>query len=195
AFVRALVANYAWAALLGAIPGILALVAALAGAGGTWRIVLVVVSILFLLLGALLGALAGFLYKAVTTPPDNRFGLCSGGSWQTGLSFDPGQEPLDPGKQPKPLAEWLTDLLDGIARQHEVAPGRPLTFGDLWDAGKPAPAGETPAARRERLLALSPADRVIDLRVITTNLSLGTPYRLPFAWAKWPRNESKFYFE
>ena len=57
--------------------------------------------------------------------------------------------------------------------------GRPLTLGDLW--------GPAAAARaRLRRPAQVPAGEVrrqrdIDLQVMTTDLTLGRPFRLPFA--------------
>jgi predicted acylesterase/phospholipase RssA len=63
---------------------------------------------------------------------------------------------------PEPLTEWLHHLI-GRASGVEV-----LTFGDLW--GKEGP-------------------REIDLAMITTCLTLGRPYRLPF------RLDDAFYFD
>ena len=56
------------------------------------------------------------------------------------------------------LTDWLTDLLDdlaGVERGADGVRGRPLTFGDLEAAG-------------------------IELRAMTTCLTLGRPYSLPF---------------
>ena len=63
-----------------------------------------------------------------------------------------------PGAQAPALTEWLTDLLDdlaGVERAAGGARGRPLTFGDL-------------------------AAREIELRAMTTCLTFGRPYSLPF---------------
>jgi predicted acylesterase/phospholipase RssA len=59
----------------------------------------------------------------------------------------------DPGRGPQALTEWLTDELDGLAGK--TAPASPLTFGDLQDRG-------------------------VGLRMMTTSLTHGTPYALPF---------------
>ena len=58
------------------------------------------------------------------------------------------------------LTPWLTDLIDRLAGQ----PGHagPLTFRDLWD-------GESPDGERS-----------IEFEVITTCLTHGRPYRIPF---------------
>lgn len=70
-----------------------------------------------------------------------------------------GLAPEQPG-MPPPLTNWLTDLLDQLAGL--PLDGRPLTFGDLW--GSPDPK----------------AERAINLEVMTTNLTHGRPYRIPF---------------
>jgi hypothetical protein len=60
---------------------------------------------------------------------------------------------------PSALSEWLCNLLDELAGR----PGaeRPLLFGDLWGKG-------------------GAEDPDVDLRMVTTNLTLGRPYTLPF---------------
>jgi predicted acylesterase/phospholipase RssA len=63
-----------------------------------------------------------------------------------------------PGAAGPALTDWLTDLLDdlaGVERGDAGERGRPLTFGDLETAG-------------------------IELRAMTTCLTLGRPYSLPF---------------
>ncbi|MEA2694507.1 MAG: hypothetical protein QOJ16_3894 [Acidobacteriota bacterium] len=110
-------------------------------------------SALLALAGALLGSLALVAGRAVSTLPANAFGLCRG-------LADPGEgHPEAP-----PLTPWLADLLDELAGK-DPADG-PLTFGDLWKANPPADA--------------KPGERSIDLQVMTTCVSLGRPYRIPF---------------
>ncbi len=58
------------------------------------------------------------------------------------------------------LTPWLAGLLDDLAGRHD--PARPLTFGDLWGHRDPA------------------RERDINLEVLTTNLTHGRPYRIPF---------------
>jgi hypothetical protein len=70
-----------------------------------------------------------------------------------------------------PLTPWLADLLDEIAGKDPAKDG-PLTFGDLWGADK-----------RE--------DAIVNLDMMTTNVSYGRPYRLPF----FPDEENIFYFK
>jgi predicted acylesterase/phospholipase RssA len=61
---------------------------------------------------------------------------------------------------PPPLTTWLTDLLDRLAG---VPEGEVLTFGDLWGGAERA------------------KDREVNLEMMTTSLTEGRPYRLPFA--------------
>lgn len=64
----------------------------------------------------------------------------------------------DEERQPPPLVTWLADYLDDLAENHD--PAKPLTFGDLWGDGSD--------------------HRDINLEMMTTNLTHGRPYRLPF---------------
>ena len=98
------------------------------------------------------------LYRRVTTAvPNNGFGICSGLS----QSRKNRQTPLA-------LTTWLSHLLNRAAGMREQ--GRPLTFGDLWQASE------------------DDRERNINLQMMTTNLTHGRPYRLPFA-------EKVFYFD
>ncbi|MCU0226250.1 MAG: patatin-like phospholipase family protein, partial [Bryobacterales bacterium] len=65
------------------------------------------------------------------------------------------------------LIPWLSDLLDRYAGQPSDTP---LTFGDLWDS-------EDPSTYKR-----------INLEMMTTSLTHGRPYRLPF-------DERVFYFK
>jgi predicted acylesterase/phospholipase RssA len=73
-------------------------------------------------------------------------------------------------KHPLALTPWLSRLLNRAAGLDEQGP--PLTFGQLWQAGE------------------DPKGRNINLQMMTTNLTHGRPYRLPF-----PENENVFYFD
>jgi predicted acylesterase/phospholipase RssA len=70
---------------------------------------------------------------------------------------------------PPALTEWLYDLLQDIARKETVAP---LTFGDL----------------RRACFAETPGQDGIVLRMMTTCLTAGRPFTLPFS-------ENRFYFD
>lgn len=66
------------------------------------------------------------------------------------------------------LTPWLTDLLNALAGKHD--PREPLVFRDLWGHADP-----------ER-------EKQINLEMMTTCLSQGRPYRVPF-------KENEFYFK
>ena len=71
-------------------------------------------------------------------------------------------------QSPLALTTWLSRLLNRAAGMPEQE--RPLTFGDLWQASE------------------EDQERNINLQMMTTNLTHGRPYRLPFA-------EKVFYFD
>ncbi len=86
---------------------------------------------------------------------DNDFGLCTG-------MADGNLEDRDP----PPLTQWLSDKIDELAGKS--ASDAPLTFGDLWKAK--APPGFESAM----------GDRSIDLLMVSTCVTFGKPYTLPF---------------
>jgi predicted acylesterase/phospholipase RssA len=124
-----------------------------------------VVSIVFLLLtlaSVLVLVLAFILFEfyrdLVNGLVPNGFGLCTGGH----AAGVPNDEPS--------LVEWLHEGIQAAARK---TLDQPLTFRDLWEApGGPIQASAPAAARTQKT-------RSIDLRMITTNLTLGRPYGLP----------------
>lgn len=67
----------------------------------------------------------------------------------------------------QPLTTWLADIIDRLAGKPSTED--PLTFGDLW--------GDLPDG-----------EPAIDLQMMTTSLTHGRPYRLPF-------EEDTFYFD
>lgn len=67
-----------------------------------------------------------------------------------------------PGSRVPALTDWIYESLQEIAFGDAKA-ARPLTFGDLWSAGQ----------------AIRPAQPVIELRAVTTDLSMGRPRSLP----------------
>jgi predicted acylesterase/phospholipase RssA len=124
--------------------------------------------------GAAAGALAGLGRRAWTTlRPSLGFGLCPGGGDEP-----PGQHPLATDAPPAPLSVWLADLIDELAG--EGVTHRPLTFGDLWWARD----GEKPPV--DELRKMPERERTIHLATITTSLTLGRPYRLPFEATAFP---------
>jgi predicted acylesterase/phospholipase RssA len=89
----------------------------------------------------------------------NFFGMCSGFS-ETSVDGRP------------PLTNWLHGYLNTVAGKPADSP---LTFGDLWGA----PQADDPIQ----------AERAINLEMMTTNLTHGRPYSLPF-----PESESRQFF-
>jgi hypothetical protein len=71
---------------------------------------------------------------------------------------------LSEGGERPGFTEWLSDQIDELAGLPEA--DRPLTFGQLW-------AGDTKTSG-------APTSRHIDLRMITTCLSEGRPYEMPW---------------
>ena len=120
-------------------------------------------------LGGLFIALTGFavlllrlLRGQLKAVVEGRFGLSSGMA----------QAPA--GEAPS-LTPWLHGLLNELAG---LPSERPLTFGDLWNA-------PVPAAGRGLLREGEPS---IDLKMITTAITHGRPYELPF-------RENTLYFQ
>ena len=105
--------------------------------------------------------------------PDNDYGFCNGSGFKG--SADPGKpdRPAADFKQRDPSAftDWLYDSIQTVAGR--TPQDSPLTFLDLWTAGRPTAsvkASESP-----------PEDAAVDLRLVTTCLSHQRPYRLPWA--------------
>ena len=113
-------------------------------------------ALLLVLIGGALGV--GLLAVAVVVITlrdlkDNDFGFCPGRT--------------QPGRDDPALSDWLADRIEmaaGRMTKDGPKPDRPLTFGDIW-AGKDG-TGSTDK-------------RVINLRMMTTNLSLRRPNALP----------------
>jgi predicted acylesterase/phospholipase RssA len=142
--------------------------------GGQGRVVawmLLVAFLLWLVIAlvvALLAATAWVGWRTYRAVSDNGFGLCNGH-----LSDGRVKHP--------PLTDWMATTLDGVAGLE----GGPLTFGHLWGAE----ASETYRRLKARQAA---GGRVttkdwgafrpnIDLKVMTTNLTLRKPYAFPFS--------------
>ncbi len=88
---------------------------------------------------------------------DNGFGLCTG--MANGINAE---EP--------PLTAWLAQRIDEVAGVE--GRGHPLTFADLWGA---------PIPQHLRTTMTRLDDRSIDFRAITTCVTFGRPFELPFA--------------
>jgi hypothetical protein len=134
---------------------------------GPWAGALVMAWLLASLLVATVAAAARLLWATYRALPENGFGLCDGHT-------------RDPATNHVPLTDWISSTIDEMAG----CSSRPLTFGDLWgdeakrtraELRKPTAANDdvTPTDRRE----FTP---IIDLKVMTTNLTFRRPYEFPF---------------
>ena len=177
----ALIRQFPFAALLGVLlwlvlgllpVAVLAWGALSVTAGTLWygvlaALLLAGLGLLLALASAVLLALAGpvalLVRRTLKALPKNFFGLCTG--------FVPeADSEADMDKSKPPLTVWLADLIDELAG---LAPGgAPLTFGQLWGGDDPA------------------APRAINLEMMTTSLTHGLPFRLPFE----PRFQRTFFF-
>lgn len=160
---RALVCQYRWAALAGAVPGALLALLAWRSHAGPLSMITFLIGLGFAMLGLLLlpaiEALIAFGHRV----PENLFGLCSGMPGATRAGRHPADAPKHSGTA---LAVWLTRYLNELAGCE--ADGAPLTFGQLWSPT--TPRGQRP-----------PEDfREIKLEMLSTCLTWGRPFRLPF---------------
>lgn len=162
--------RYSVTSLLGAVPGFtLAVFSFLRLEAGAIAWVWGITGILLGLVGAGLGAAGAFLAEFVREIPRNNFGFCTG---------MPGKDDIGPVSSAQPLTTWLTEYLNDVAG---FEPGhRPLIFGDLWN---PLNDPKHPADVRE-----------VNLEMMTTNLTHGRPYRLPFRYDDDLKENHLFYF-
>jgi hypothetical protein len=158
-----LLAPLGWAVLFSMV---LALVAVVLhdrhpGGGGWWTLG-VVIGLLLALIAALAWA-AGQAWRDLREGLiDNDLGLCRGGP--SGNAAADLERPA--------LVAWMHE---GIQRAAGLAPNDlPLTFRDLWSAPAHPGARRVPADE-----GTAPDARSIDLQMITTNVTLGRPVRLP----------------
>lgn len=91
---------------------------------------------------------------------------------------------------PVGLSNWLADQLQVAAG---LPPGgkdvAPLTFGDLWQAGRPAGAGAGEGGTADG----GACERSIDLHMMTTNLGMRRPHVLPdLKSSNWYFDEGEF---
>ena len=140
------------ATLLGALAGTFLTLFVFSHPDGRLRWLAIAISVVVMVIGALAGATVAFVYRFVVSLPANMYGLCSGMSVGNDLN------------RPSALTPWFTDYLDQIAGRPFDADAPPLTFADLYQVPPGAPADA----------------RVINLEMMTTCITHGRPYRLPF---------------
>lgn len=132
--------------------------------GAIWRCLLV--SAVFGLIAALVFIALWLGHEVVSVLDRNDFGWCHGYSREadTRLASVTDVTELTASEVP-PLFNWLDAF---IAQTAGRAKTDPLTFGDLWNAKQP-PWYESVGD-----------ERGIDFRMVTTCLTLGRPFQLPF---------------
>jgi predicted acylesterase/phospholipase RssA len=153
------------AILIGAFPATSFLILSSLHATGSFRILCFVVGIFLAIIGVSLAVGGHLLIKASRALPRNFYGLCSG-------MTDDGDGTHPPRNKGKPLTVWLNEYLNEFLGR--TAAQEPLIFGELW--------GDKPDS-----------ERVVDLEMMTTCLTHGRPYRLPFRDDAEVR-ENRFYF-
>ena len=147
---RRVLAHHGQLLVAGAAAGALAGLAALTLAGDA------LAALLLCLLGVVAGVVlvaVGVVLGLLRTLPSADFGLCPG--------------PTQPGEDRTGLSDWIAETIEvaaGRMQRGAPPPARPLTFGDLW-AGRDGRGSE--------------ADPAINLRLMTTNLTLRRPNTLP----------------
>jgi len=166
----AAVRSFPLGSLAGALPGIALGVLAWTSAPGPLRDVSLPLAALLATVGAVAGCAIQATRTAWTRLPAHCFGICFGMGADGGTTTH---------GHPPALTEWLSRYLNELAGLDPDGP--PLTFGQLWDPE--CPAGTQP----------TPADPAIRLEMVTSCLSWGRPFRLPFRHDEELR-ENRFYF-
>ena len=147
-----------WLLAVGLLAAVVVLDAVLFGTlGGIARLYAIVTALSLVLLVFLLVVAAALYGRISRDIPDNFYALSKG--------FDPS---VDLASANAPLTNWLTRYLNELAGK--PLPAGLLTFGDLYTAPRIAIDPEP----------LSGPFRAINLEMMTTALSHGRPYRLPF---------------
>ena len=138
-----------WLPVIGLLPGALLVLAVLAGDPGSWLSWLGALVAVALALG---GLVVGAALAVV---------LNAGAALDANMyGIVSGSAAADGGDS---LSDWLADQIDTLAGLEPGGP--PLTFGDLWAGPEPRPdAGAGP---------------VVNLEMLSTNITEGRPYRLP----------------
>jgi Patatin-like phospholipase len=141
-------------AWLGAVPGLIFLGLACYYERGWMALLWALLSLLLVMIGLVVATGSVLAWDAMKRLPENLFGLCSGNSDKASESPNLSGEPRGP------LTAWLARYLDRLAGKPE---NQPLTFGDLW--GVPDREVREPD---------------VNLEMMTTCITLGRPYRIPF---------------
>jgi Patatin-like phospholipase len=141
-------------AWLGALPGLILFGLACFYERGSMALVWGLLSLLFVVIGLAVSTGSVVLWNALKRLPESLYGLCSGNLEQPFQSRDQSLMPDGP------LTPWLARYLDRLAGKPK---DQPITFGDLWGA----PDRDV-------------GERDTNLEMMTTCITLGRPYRIPF---------------
>jgi predicted acylesterase/phospholipase RssA len=141
-------------AILGAVPGLFVVAAALWYPAPLALRLGAVIAGLLMAAAVVLVILAVALRNELVKLDQNYFGLCRGTA-------------APKSKEPESLTNWLAAEIDRVAGKTNG----PLTFRDLWTAPIPSQFKDI----------LSEKDHSIELRTVTTSLTQGRPYTFPFA--------------
>jgi hypothetical protein len=164
AAVRSAIRAYPLALLIGLVPGIVIVVLGLTELAIPLAVATVILGLLTVVAGGALALFARMARQVMRTIPDNHYGLCSG------------HRPWGETSR-EPLTTWLGNLIERCAGREPygdpLISADPLTFGDLW-------AGPNRAAPPD-----DPADRFVQLEMMTTNLTNRWGYRLPRETREW----------
>lgn len=150
--------SFPFSVLAGIAPGVGLIVLAALDGSGLLQVVAIVAGALIAVGGGGLACALRVAQKAMRAIPDNGYGLCSGFA-----------EPK--AGEPPPLTTWLNEQLSSYCAP--LKHGGPLTFGDLWGG----PDGDSPPEE--------PADRFVQLEMVTTNVTLRRADRLPWSAGGW----------
>jgi predicted acylesterase/phospholipase RssA len=152
-----------WIPVVCALPGVVLVMALLvADAGSALSWVGVAVAGVVAMIGLLVGSVVAVLVGSGESLADNMYGIVSGSQAIGGRES---------------LSDWLTDQIDALAGIGSER--HPLTFGDLW--GGPTVASPP-----------STGKRAINLEMLTTNITEGRPYRLPYELSGFAFEEGEF---
>lgn len=165
---RTAVVEFPLAACLGVLPALTLFVGACLSTSGVFLCVCMLAAAALLVVGLLVGLAVAVARRVSSALPKNFYGLCSGMS-----DAFRGTDTRAAASEGKPLTFWLMEYLDEMAGRKPQDPL--LTFKDLW--------GTEDAS----------AERRINLEMMTTCVTHGRPYRLPFR-DDHDLNENRFYF-
>ena len=155
-----LIGAYPLASFIGVLPGLLLLAAAIVLHSG---VAAIVASVIVMCTGISIADVLEFTWDLLRRLPPNYFGLITG-------MEQSGNDPV--------LTQWLYEKIQMVAGLGADDP--PLTFSMLWHGIKKAPLDL-------RQIPDAPFEPVVNLEMITTNVTLGRPYR-------WPTHTDEFYF-